>query len=572
MTIIATGVLLGILFAEYLNRAVILPGLRLPDSSVLPPSDLYDIKSLGDVMNKHNITMLMPLLPQVNSSVQVASCEGIDELSPVCMEKIKGQFHGVKDVAFECPYPHSSVSPSFVREKQALYWELVGALIPSKKLGNKLNDLEHSISETFNTTVHGFLQASRTAVDLDHSLEYNSMRSSLNLVLSGPTLNLGERNGCRAMTVEELGQPLGELNQPERDLISFYTALGSEKTLSDSGSAWGALILLERREKLLYAAHYPGGNPIIISRIPLMRLPWVFFHNTEDENMEYMLKVAVKSGVMSKSLTPYCVLTGPHSEIHAWLAKNNVTTISHNSSWVSNYLENEEKARKKAAQFKLGRDMEKISIGNALQIEIPNIEQLRQFQYVLYTAPYVFFRQKVTLVSFGKEPPRVVKCISESADKFPFASTIVLWNVSAGVLNYRNMVQYVEDPHRTRKPLEFIVGEERWTLSNNQLKWVSSQRLATRSVEGYDPLAAIVDFSGMSPHNFVRQVRQANCPDNICLEGIFRGWCHYIFDWSNFLESDDAEAGINVMKECVRRLCGLRGGCRRWKDAISRIS
>lgn len=571
MVVIVTGVLLGVLFAKYLNRAVILPDLQLDDTSVVPAPYLYDIKSLEDVMNKHNISMQMPVYPLADASVQVASCENMDELSSLCMEKIKGHFHKVKDIVFECPYPHPSVAPSFVLGKRDLYWDLVLALMPSTKLQRMMKEVVNAISETFNTSKYGFVQGSYTTLDLHNSLKYNGFDSGLNLILSGPASNLVERNGSQALTLEEFGLPMGDLSQPERDLISFYTGLDSEQTLSEPDTTFGALLLLERREKLAYAAEYPRASSMILPRVPLLKLPWVLFHNTEDKNMEYMLKAAVKSGVSSKCLIPFCVLSGPQSDINTWLAVNNITVISHNPPWVSEYFEKEGIVRKKAAQFKFDKGVEEISMGNAMQIEIPNIMKLRQFQYVLYATPSVLFRQRVTLKSFGQELPKVVKCISGPTDNFPFESTIVLWNVSAGVSNYENMVQFVNNPHRKREPLVFAVDEQKWTLSKSQLRWVSPWRLAVRSVEGYDPNPAIVDFSGMSPHNFVHTVRKGTCPDNICLEGIFRGWCHYIFEWSTFLEIDDTEAGIHVMKECVRRLCGLRGGCRAWKSAISRM-
>ncbi|PNH02132.1 hypothetical protein TSOC_011920 [Tetrabaena socialis] len=127
----------------------------------------------------------------------------------------------------------------------------------------------------------------------------------------------------------------GRRDRGARGEVQVTTATRKVRFIGNSVSTFSALALLERRHRGSPAAYYNGGNvPLAAVLPPLLRLPWVFTHNSWTPSYEYMLKGAVRSALAAGTLKPYCMFTGdPSAPIVAWMERHNVTVLLHQPAW-----------------------------------------------------------------------------------------------------------------------------------------------------------------------------------------------------------------------------------------------
>lgn len=559
--------MLGVLIAKFMHRAVYLPSMRVNSTLSISFSSMYTVEALKTTLANHHIQMLDSEPPMAPGGTQVVGCGEISVGSGSCLEKIKSKFFKSTHVALSCPYPSAYVPPSYVTSNKRLFWEVMEALHPTQEIEILLEGVKKSIHPFAHEAGIGYTQGMDSISDSQPLLEFNGFQD-FDFIWSTSERSLSFK--------DNLGRPLQNFSFPEETLdvkfskmLDFYIGLSSSKSIANANTTFGALLFLERRHNRHYSAGFSVHASALLHRLPILELPWVFFHDSSDQVAEYMLKVAVKSARMTHALHPVCILVGEETPIYHWLLEHNITVILHRPHWTGRFHENARIYWEKNKDFQLTKQLEPEKLKNALQIEIPLIDGLRQFDYLLYTTATVVFRGRLTLDTFGTSHPPIIQGRPDDVLKFPFGSSVVLWNVAGGLVNYDTLVAYVEDQHRKANALTLVTNGLNMSLLDIQQNWVISDEIVSEAFRGYDGSLALVDFYGMTPQDFAHSVRSKTCPHKICLNGIFRGWCQFIFEVFVLLEQDDLQFGLPVMQECYNKNCLFRGGCRKWKEAIS---
>lgn len=563
------GTVLGILIAKYLQRAVYLPSLQIDSNVSLPFSSMYNSTALETILASHHIQIMKSGHAVDHGMAQVISCEDLSLGKTLnCMEKIKGKFFTAKHVVLACPYPNDYVAPIYVTRNKRLFWEVVDNLHPTDEIQTVIEVIRTTIRAFSRENGFAYTQGLESIIDLQTLLDFNGFQNFNFLWSSGMDRSMSFRNS--------LGMPLQDFDFPKElvdanysSMLNFYVGLMSDKTISNTNTTFGALLFLERRHNRDYSAPYYADRSSLLNRLPILELPWVFFHNTSNQIGEYMLKVAVKSALMANTLQPVCILIGEQTPVYEWLMGHNITVIFHNPEWTRTFYEKASMFWEKQKEFQFTKEQKVATLKNAVQVDIPAIDGLRQFDYVLYTTPNVLFRGKLTIDMFGATRPPIALGRPDAMAKFPFESSVVLWNVAGGLANYKPLVAYVEDQHRSAKSLTVVANGFNMSLRDALEKWALSDEIVSEAYRGYDDSLVLVDFYEMTPQDFARSIRAGSCPHNICLNGIFKGWCGYIFEVFSMLEKDDLQFGLPVMQECYSKICLFRGGCQRWKAAIA---
>ena len=227
------------------------------------------------------------------------------------------------------------------------------------------------------------------------------------------------------------------LGREGRALVEYYVAFNAHRFIGNSVSTFSGLLMLERRHRGQWAAYYNGGNvPLAVMLPPLMKMPWVFTYNSGSSAYDYMLKAAVRSGITVGNLKPYCIFMGDtQSPIYAWLQSQNVTLIHHQPAWRDKLLElinsqSQVIAGNKEKYSHLYASPDTI-VSTFQRVDLPLVQVLDQYSYVLYTDSDVYFRRRVTLDSFGLPLPPSISMAYEAVDMFPFNAGIILAHLPA---------------------------------------------------------------------------------------------------------------------------------------------
>ena len=134
-----------------------------------------------------------------------------------------------------------------------------------------------------------------------------------------------------------------------------------------------------------------------------------------------MVKRSVNSLAHTAStLVPYALYHGPtDAPIYKWLVDKGVRVTMHDPDWIDQLWEDAERMRESNNKHSHLYDNKISLLSTFSRIDIPLMESLKEFTYVLYTDNDVYFRGPILLEQFGALPESVAMAV-EMADMFPF--------------------------------------------------------------------------------------------------------------------------------------------------------
>jgi hypothetical protein len=241
----------------------------------------------------------------------------------------------------------------------------------------------------------------------------------------------------KAAADEGLGREL-------RALVEFEVALRSARFLGNSVSTFSALAILQRRQAGLWAGYYNGGDIPLVQVLPLFSTPWVFTFNSWSRGYEPMLKAAVASALRAGGLAPHCVFAGDASApVVGWMEARGVRVIRHDPAWRAELAA---LARAKAADNLRESHLfasEDSIVGTWQRIDLPLVDWIDQYTYVLFTDTDVLFRRPFSFHEFPLPLPRAVGMGPEMVDMFPYNAGVMLANLPALRATYPAFLAFI---------------------------------------------------------------------------------------------------------------------------------
>ena len=149
------------------------------------------------------------------------------------------------------------------------------------------------------------------------------------------------------------------------------------------------------------------------------RLAWVFtFQSDSDEVHTDLMKGAVLSSIKhgEGSLMPFCMYRGSEdSDAYKWMREQGVTVIKHTPSWqdklwnaVKSWIERQKNPKQPSSSRTTQQLYGKEAIlGTFQRVDIPILDELKSFEYVLYTDTDVYFRGPVRMKDIGFLPKTI---------------------------------------------------------------------------------------------------------------------------------------------------------------------
>ena len=163
--------------------------------------------------------------------------------------------------------------------------------------------------------------------------------------------------------------------------------------------------------QLHLAKNYDNAGPS--EELPL---PWVFmFQSDSDETHTDVMKAAVLSWIAYSegSLIPFCMYRGSErTDTYKWLVEQGVTMIHHTPTWqgqfwndVEAWSNRQENPERPLASTKLGG--KDTILGTFMRVDVPILEELKDFKYALYTDTDIYFRGPVRMKDIGFYPETI---------------------------------------------------------------------------------------------------------------------------------------------------------------------
>ena len=242
--------------------------------------------------------------------------------------------------------------------------------------------------------------------------------------------------------------PSGSKNSREvRAMHAYYLGMDSSKYIGNSVTTFSALLLLERQNKNRWSAYYNMGGIPLMDMLPFFRMPWVFTYNGESPAFDYMAKSAVLSAIYVGHVTSDCISMGDKGdEMYQWLKRQGVHVVLHEPSWKVNIVQKYDEAMKFA---KAAATYESITslVATFMRIDIPVIQALYQYNYVLYTDVDVLFLKKIDLHSFPPKLPEALAMANEISFEFPCNAGVILYNLPSVRQSYHDLISFTMHAH-----------------------------------------------------------------------------------------------------------------------------
>eukprot|EP01023_Acetabularia_acetabulum_P062918 TRINITY_DN7827_c0_g1_i4.p1 TRINITY_DN7827_c0_g1~~TRINITY_DN7827_c0_g1_i4.p1 ORF type:complete len:425 (+),score=60.26 TRINITY_DN7827_c0_g1_i4:236-1510(+) len=345
-----------------------------------------------------------------------------------------------------------------------------------------------------------------------------------------------------------------DLPRDQQALVEYYIGLQAQKTIGNSVSSFTALMLLERQYSAQWASYYNGGDVPLEIMVPLFKLPWVFAYNSWSTKNDYMVKAAVISATLVGNFEMFCLFSGnENSDIHAWLQDHDVTIIVHNPTWMPDLVNLNDNAIKNLKHSHLYADPEGL-IGTFQRIDIPILEELKQYNFVFYTDTDIFFLDGISLEDFPKPFPRSVGMGPEMLDVFPYNAGIALWNVQAMRDTYNEFQAWLLKQNNSLYfegygPLD--QGALNKFYEDSVRDWKLPAIFNARAYQEFNPEAKILHFHGPKPDNYLEYVQNGTCKfDVMCRMGTESSLCQYVPEWYQYTLYDNPE-GEEIAEKLV---------------------
>jgi len=381
----------------------------------------------------------------------------------------------------------------------------------------------------------------------------------------------------------EMADILGhEITMP-RDVmacVDFSLALLASKFVGNSVSTFSALALLERRHHGRWAIYYNDGNIPLTFPLPILhKMPWVFTYNSWSPLYDDMLKVAVVSALNHGGFIGYCLFLGdPQSGIYRWLENHGIVMIHHEPKWKAKLV--------KAARSALSRNLgyshlyanPDMLVSTFQRMDLPLVEEISQYNYVLFTDADVYFRRSITLDDFGLPLPESLSMGYElRAGMYPLNAGVMLMHVPYMKKTYDNFLQFVlsnkEGMHfGVHGPVDQGAYNEYYQPKENSREL--HQRFNAKVYNTFQREGAIVHFHGPKPREFLIFVEQGTCGQFfwLCEYGWLGSLCDYWPDWHSVytqVKAEDEQSGMvsSTAEDTLRMTTRLMDACSWIKQA-----
>ena len=218
----------------------------------------------------------------------------------------------------------------------------------------------------------------------------------------------------------------------------YYAALESAKFVGHPSSFFSCLLTAERRSRSRWAALVGVGDNAIAMLFPgILQMPWVFTFTSDSSSYEFMMKAAVRSAIHFE-LKPYCIYLGNSSTALTFLLHHNVTIIHHTPEWIPRFVSMLNHSNTSHVNIQHSHLYASVAMltSTFIRIDIPVLDLLSQYTYVLYTDVDVYFRRRITFADFGMHPNSVAMAY-ETENHFPHNAGVMLMNLPVMRWHYK---------------------------------------------------------------------------------------------------------------------------------------
>ncbi|KAI8477207.1 MAG: hypothetical protein J3K34DRAFT_381683 [Monoraphidium minutum] len=589
----------GLVIAKQLGRAAVLPtlildGTQLTDAARLASDDraatatfdaFYDAAALRAALATHGVRALtqaeFDALPGASAGGAAASLAAARPVSDV--PRHFAAHHGADHLALDCPL--FKLAPALIQAEHKFIWSVLSALRPAAALaphvaramasvkGKPFNFLHIRLEKDWQA--HCSRWAALSAVDgivrdncWNNTLDVHKAMTSMGFQKDVPVYVAAHWAGADGALVETVLAGIGgagftavkaqadeALPRELRALVEYEVAMRAGRYLGNSVSTFSALAILQRRQAGLWAGYYNGGDVPLVQVLPLFSTPWVFTFNSWSRGYEPMLKASVNSALKAGGVSPHCVFAGNMSDpVVGWMRRRGVRVIHHDPAWRPALVALARgKAAGNLAQSHLFASEDSI-VGTWQRIDLPLVEWLDQYTYVLFTDTDVLFRRGFSFHEFPLPLPRAVGMGPEMVDMFPYNAGVMLANLPALRDSYPAFLEFILSNQYGLTFPGFGPGDQG---AYNQFyeadvrQWRLPSKFNAKPYHSSEPQrmsdAAIVHFHGPKPADYLEYATTGACPKfgDMCKAGVAARACMYVHEWVRRLEGDDATAAYD---------------------------
>jgi len=140
-----------------------------------------------------------------------------------------------------------------------------------------------------------------------------------------------------------------------------------------------------------------------------------------------LTKIAVRSALSKADVVPYCIvhIDSASNRIVGWLHENGVQVIPWRPAWEKNLTRKLDGMKDEKRFSHLFLSPESV-VATYLRVDLPLIQELMQFEHVLYTDVDVYFRKPVSDSVVAQELPDTIRMGYEAQDIFPLNAGVIL--------------------------------------------------------------------------------------------------------------------------------------------------
>eukprot|EP01026_Neomeris_dumetosa_P045397 TRINITY_DN3844_c0_g1_i11.p1 TRINITY_DN3844_c0_g1~~TRINITY_DN3844_c0_g1_i11.p1 ORF type:complete len:626 (-),score=26.44 TRINITY_DN3844_c0_g1_i11:480-2357(-) len=580
------GLALASIIAKETNRTLLLPTFASSANSSSTESigRMYDVNKLERFLENEKIGFTRDLAQKVE--YEEVECQSDKEQT--CLKQLLDHSNQ-KYIQYVCPIKTAQQFKEEILQSKELFFKVLDSLEPISEL-NGLVDLALSRLEMLGgSKKYNFLEVRMEKQWIAHCEKNNSkLDNCLN-----ETFNLGEHLQSKGVetdsilyvtafwpaveeevkqkvlqSLEEAGYnfvtqtsiTLGfkmpgnkDLDSIQRRLIDYYIAQGSDKFIGNSISTFTASMILERRNKGLWSSYYNGGIIPLQKQIPLYDLPWVFAYNSWSNETDYLVYGLVRSAKDVGGLILHCFFLGDkNSSIYQWLSKEGVIMMEHRPEWITKLTELNTKYTKALILLSKTESV----IGAFQRVDLPLLEELKQYNYVLYTDTDTFFRRRVALVDFPQPLPLAIGMGPEMADHFPYNSGVAIFNMCALRRTHAAFIQFIFNEtdglnFQGYGPVD--QGAYNQFYEDEVRAWKLPEAFNAKPYKEYNNNALIVHFHGPKPKDYLNLFVKGSCWFSKSHCRYDRALCDYVIkDWYKYVE--DVQLAQDLKSQCQNYL------------------
>eukprot|EP01025_Chloroclados_australasicus_P014984 TRINITY_DN170_c1_g2_i1.p1 TRINITY_DN170_c1_g2~~TRINITY_DN170_c1_g2_i1.p1 ORF type:complete len:690 (-),score=36.56 TRINITY_DN170_c1_g2_i1:2016-4085(-) len=346
-----------------------------------------------------------------------------------------------------------------------------------------------------------------------------------------------------------------DLSQQYIFAINYFVSLEAERFLGDGALLVNQLVILERQLHGKWASYFNTEVLSLAYIYPVFDVPWIFTHSAWSPNIDYLVKVAVRSAVQVGKVTPYCLFSGErNSPIGRWLEAMGVTLIQHEPLWMSHLVMKNTKAKEyKDKHSHLYGTPEGI-IGTFLRIDIPVLSELSQYPFVLYTDTDIYFRKRVDFTELPLPLPDTIGLGFELSNNFPYNAGVSLMNMFGLRMNYDKFLKFILSNEYALNFPGYGPGDQgalNQFYETTVKKWVLPMTFNGKPYFDFSEDTVIVHYHGPKPHDYYQYLTTDYCRPMftvLCEWAVDRGMCEYSEEWAQFAAED--EIGQKLVQVC----------------------